>query len=113
MCRLAYAAHLQVLLNGSLERLGVGANDLADLFAILEQHKGGHGADAELLGDLGHVVDVELVEASVGVRVGEPMAASWLASAAEIMDAQALCDARLLFDEYCGLLEMCVELVLR
>lgn len=63
---------LQVLLDGGLEGLGVGTDDLADLLAVLEQDEGGHGADAEFLGDLGDLVDIELVEAGVGVRVREP-----------------------------------------
>jgi len=71
-CR-GYSAtlHLKVLLDGSLESLGVGTDDLGDLLAILEQDKGGHGADAEFLSDIGDLVDVNLVEAGVGVGVGE------------------------------------------
>lgn len=61
-----------MLLDGGLEGLGVGTDDLADLLAVLEQDEGGHGADAEFLGDLGDLVDIELVEAGVGVRVREP-----------------------------------------
>lgn len=64
--------HLKVLLDGSLEGLGVGTDDLGDLLAVLEQDKGGHGADAEFLSDIGDLVDVNLVEAGVGVGVGEP-----------------------------------------
>lgn len=62
----------EVLLDGSLEGLGVGANDLTDLLTALEEQEGGHGADAELLGDVGNLVDVELVELGVGVVLGEP-----------------------------------------
>ena len=65
--------HLKVLLDSGLESLGVGTDDLADLLAVLEQHKGGHGADTELLGDIGDLVDVDLEEADVGVGVGEPV----------------------------------------
>ena len=61
-------------LDGSLEGLGVGADDLSDLVTALEQQEGGHGADAELLCDLGDLVDVELEEASVGVCAGHPVA---------------------------------------
>lgn len=64
--------HLKVLLDGSLESLGVGTDDLGDLLAVLEQDKGGHGADAEFLSDIGDFVNVNLVEAGVGVGVGEP-----------------------------------------
>lgn len=59
-------------LDGSLKGLGVGANDLGDPLAVLEEDEGRHGADGELLGDLGDFVNVELVEARVGVGVGEP-----------------------------------------
>ena len=61
-----------MLLDGGLESLGVCADDLANLLAVLEQQESGHGANAELLGDVWDLVDVELVEAGVGVGVGEP-----------------------------------------
>lgn len=64
---------LHVLLDGGLKGDGVGADDLANLLAVLEEHEGGHGADGELLRHLGNLVDVELVEAGVGVLVGEPV----------------------------------------
>ena len=66
---------LVVGLDGSLESLGVGADDLADLVAALEQKEGGHSADAELLGNVGNLVDVELEEACVGVLLRKPGAA--------------------------------------
>jgi hypothetical protein len=59
-------------LDGRLEGLGVGADDLADLVAVLEEEESGHGADAELLRNVGDLVDVDLVEARVGVGAGEP-----------------------------------------
>ena len=62
----------KTLLDGGLERLGVCADDLLDLLLVLEEQEGGHGADAEVLSDVRDLVDVELVEARVGVRVGEP-----------------------------------------
>jgi hypothetical protein len=62
-----------VLLNSGLKSNRVGANDLADLLAVLEEQESGHGADGLLLGDLGDLVDVDLVEAGVGVVVGEPV----------------------------------------
>jgi hypothetical protein len=61
-----------VLLDGSLEGRGVGTNNGSDLLAILEEHESGHGADAQLLGNLGQLVDVNLVEASAGVCGGHP-----------------------------------------
>lgn len=61
------------LLNGSLKSNRVGTNDLLDLLAVLEEQESGHGADGVLLSDLGDLVDVDLVEAGVGVVVGEPV----------------------------------------
>lgn len=46
-------------------------HDLGDLFPVLEEDKSGHGADAQFLGDVGDLVDVEFVEAGGGVGVGE------------------------------------------
>ena len=66
---------LVVGLDGSLESLGVGTNDLADLVTALEQNEGGHGADTELLGNVGDIVDVELEEACVGELLGKPRVA--------------------------------------
>jgi hypothetical protein len=60
-----------VLLDGGLEGGRVGADDLADLLAVLEDEESRHGADGVLLGGLGDLVDVDLVEACVGVVVGE------------------------------------------
>lgn len=62
----------EVSLDGRLEGLGVGADDLSDLLAVLEEEESGHGADTELLGNVGNLVDVDLVEARVGVFFGEP-----------------------------------------
>jgi hypothetical protein len=59
----------KVRLDSSQERLGVCAHDLSDLLAVLEQEERRHGADAEVLGDVGDFVDVELVEARCGVFV--------------------------------------------
>lgn len=56
-----------VLLDAGLDGLGVCAYDLANLLAVLEEDECGHGADAEILGNVGDLVDVELVEARVGV----------------------------------------------
>lgn len=62
-----------MLLDGSLEGGRVGADDLADLLAVLEDEESGHGADGVLLGGLGDLVNVNLEEAGVGVVVGEPV----------------------------------------
>ena len=62
---------LQVLLDGRLEGLGVCADDLGDLLAVLEQQEGGHGADAEFLRDVVRLVDVDLVELGLRVLFGE------------------------------------------
>jgi hypothetical protein len=59
-------------LDGSLEGLWVRAYNLTYLFTILEEEEGRHGADAEFLGDVWNLVDIELVEAGVRVCVGEP-----------------------------------------
>ena len=62
----------QTGLDSGLEGLWVRADDLADLLLVLEQEEGGHGADAEVLGDVGDLVDVELEEARRGVGAGHP-----------------------------------------
>ena len=49
-----------MLLEGVENNGRVGTDDLVDLVAVLEEGEGGHGADAELLGKLGKLVDVEL-----------------------------------------------------
>ena len=65
--------HLSVVsLDSGFEGDGVGADDFADLLAVLEEQESGHGAHALLLSDFGDLVDVDLVEARVGVVVGEP-----------------------------------------
>jgi hypothetical protein len=61
-----------VLLDAGLDGLGVCAHNLTNLLAVLEEDEGGHGADAELLCNVGDLVDVELVEAGFGVLFREP-----------------------------------------
>lgn len=61
----------QVLLDSSLQRRDIGADHLCDLLAALEEQEGGHGAYAQLGGDLGQLVDVDLVELGGGVLLGE------------------------------------------
>jgi len=63
---------LNIVLDRRLQRSRVRAHDLTDLVAVLEQQESGHGADGELLRHFGDLVDVELVEAGVGVVVGHP-----------------------------------------
>ena len=48
----------------------VSAHHLANLGAVLEEEKGRHCADAQLLGEFGQLVDVDLVEAAVGIGFG-------------------------------------------
>jgi hypothetical protein len=49
-----------------LDLFGYGTNDLLlGQLAVLEDDKGGHGGDAELLADLGELVDVDLGEIDV------------------------------------------------
>jgi hypothetical protein len=64
---------LVVLHNAGLDGLGVCAHNLTDLLAVLEEDKCGHGADAELLCNVGDLVNVELVEAGFGVLLREPI----------------------------------------
>lgn len=58
---------LDIGLDGGFKSLGVCTNDLGDLLAILEEQESGHGTDAELLRNIGHLVNVKLVEACGGV----------------------------------------------
>lgn len=55
-----------------LEGRGVGTDDLLDSLTLVEEDKGGHGLDTDLLSDLLLDVDVDLVEAELltgrGVR---------------------------------------------
>lgn len=53
---------LFVLLDGSLDGRRVGTNDLGDLLAVLEEEESWHGADTQLLRDIGELVNVDLVE---------------------------------------------------
>jgi hypothetical protein len=64
---------LGVLLDASLDGLGVCAYNLTNLLAALEEDECGHGADTEFLGDVGDFIDVELVEAGLWVLLGEPL----------------------------------------
>jgi len=64
---------LHVLLDRGLEGGGVGTDDGGDLLAVLEEHEGGHGTDAQLLGDLGELVNVNLVETGAGVCGRHPV----------------------------------------
>ena len=64
---------LQVSGDGLFYCHWVGTNDLTDLFAVLEEQESRHGADSELLSDIWDLVDIELVEAGLGVSVGEPV----------------------------------------
>ena len=63
-----------VLLKQLLQDGRVGTEELIDLLAILEDGEGGHGADTELLGKVGELVDVELGE--VNALVLGPLAPS-------------------------------------
>jgi len=59
--------NLQILLNCSLQCVGIGTDHLSDLLAILEQQERRHGADPQLLSNIGCLVDVDLVEFGVFV----------------------------------------------
>lgn len=58
-------------LDGCLEGLGVRADDLGDLVAVLKEQECGHGADAKFLGDVGDFVNIKFVETGFGVVIGE------------------------------------------
>ena len=53
-----------------LELVRVGAHHLVELLALFHEVEGGHGRDAGRLRDLLVLVDVDLDEDDVGVRVG-------------------------------------------
>lgn len=89
--REAAEARLSVSLDSGLEGNGVGADDLADLLAVLVEEEGGHGAHALLLGDFGDLVDVDLVEAGVGVVVGEPVVEELVSVSACCMVCACVC----------------------
>lgn len=59
----------EMLKHGGVDGVFVGANNLTDFLAVLEQHEGRHGAHAKLLRHIGHFVHVELVEAHPRVLV--------------------------------------------
>lgn len=56
------ALYSKLLGDGGQESRGVGTDELVSLVAVLEDDESGHGADAELLGEVGKGVDVELGE---------------------------------------------------
>lgn len=53
---------LQVGCDLGSESTLIGADDLTDLLAVLEEHEGWHGANVQLLGEVGNLVNVDLVE---------------------------------------------------
>lgn len=57
------------LLDRGFQCLWVGADNLLNLLAVLEELECGHGADAEIGRYVGYVIDVELVELRVRVDV--------------------------------------------
>jgi hypothetical protein len=65
---------LGVLLDASLDGLGVCAHNLTNLLATLEEDECGHSADTEFLGDVGDFIDVQLVKAGLWVLLREPLA---------------------------------------
>jgi len=68
-------ATLDVVLDRRLQRRGVRTNYLADLLAVLKEEEGRHSAHSQLLRDFRDLVDVELVEAGVGVGIRVPFGA--------------------------------------
>lgn len=59
-----------MLLDSSLDSRWGSTNNLIDLLAVLEENESWHGANTELSSNVGESVDVELVEANIGVLVG-------------------------------------------
>jgi hypothetical protein len=68
----AICPSLVVLLNGSLKRLWVCADNLSNFLSVPEQQKCRHGANAELLSYVWHIIDIELVESGLIEFIGEP-----------------------------------------
>jgi len=52
----------QMLVDRSADSALVCADNLLDLLTVLEDQEGGHGANAEFLRDVRHLVDINLVE---------------------------------------------------
>ena len=82
-----------MLKHSGLDGLFAGADNLADLLAVLEQDERRHGADAELLRYVRHIVHVEFVETHVGVLVGQfgnvrGDRLAWAAPGGETIDKQ-------------------------
>jgi hypothetical protein len=63
---------LNRFLNSRQKRLRVCTHNLLNLLLVLEDQEGRHSADAELLGNIGDLVDVELDEVGAGELLGEP-----------------------------------------
>lgn len=64
-----------MLLDELEESAGVSADELVGSLAVLEDKEGRHGADVELLGDFGDLLNVELDEVNLAVEssvVGVP-----------------------------------------
>lgn len=57
--------------DGSTDSRGVGATDGVDQLAVLVEEEGGHSRDTVVSGDVGEVVDVDLVELDVVVGLAE------------------------------------------
>lgn len=58
-----------MLHNNRLNSRLVRSNNLMDLFAILEENKCWHSSHFQICGNLGMLVDVDFVEACVGVAI--------------------------------------------
>lgn len=62
-----YLCRLVVLLDAGLDGLGVRTDNLTNLLAVLEEHEGRHGSDSKFLCNVGDLIDVEFVEACLGI----------------------------------------------
>jgi hypothetical protein len=55
-------SHLQILVHRCSDCLLIRAHDLLDLLSVLEQQKCWHSPDVELLRNIRHLIDIDLVE---------------------------------------------------
>ena len=61
------------LLNSGQQRLWIRTHNLLHLLLVLEDQEGWHGADTELLRDIGNFIDIELDEVGGGEFFREPL----------------------------------------
>jgi hypothetical protein len=72
-CNHLFLFHTNRILNSRQQRLRIRTHNLLNLLLVLEDQEGRHGADTELLRDIGDFIDVELDEVGTGEFFGEPL----------------------------------------